>query len=140
MARTAGSTKTVQAVKNSLKFKTQPKAGALTVRLGVKKLVLPVEARLLHSDGYLFLSFSSSSEIYKIEGKTLSAMDSQSDASEAYEALNPKRRRRGRKGRGTVEMPPALAEAMKHIPAGYKIVMDASGNVRLAKTRVRRKS
>lgn len=142
MARKAGQSrdKTVQSVKNSLKFKAEPKKGVLTVRLGVKKLVLPVEARLLHGEGYMFLSFSSSSEIYRIDGKALAPMDSGEDATAAYEALNPKRRRRGRRTRQAAEMPEALANALKLIPAGYKLVHDATGAVRLAKTRVRRKN
>jgi hypothetical protein len=55
--------KNVKSLKNSLKFKAAPKSGVLTVRVGVKKYVLPVDARMIAGDGYLFLSFGSSSEI-----------------------------------------------------------------------------
>lgn len=132
--------KNVKAVKNSLKFKADPKTGLLTVRVGVKKLVLPVEARMLGGDGYLFLSFSSSSEIYKVEGKDLVPMEGTADGTEAYAALNPaKKRRRGRaRGRSTVEMPSELAQLLSKIPAGQKLV-GGPGGYRIVKTRVRAK-
>ena len=75
--------RSVQNVKNSLKFKAQPKSGILSVKVGVKKFVVPVEARMLSGDGYMFLSFPAVSELFKVEGKTLTSMDSKADASEA---------------------------------------------------------
>ena len=90
--------KTVQTVKNSLKFKAQEKEGLLTVRFGVKKFVLPVAARMLCDGKYMFLSFGASSELYEINGKGLTAMDKDADADAAFEALNvTKRRGRPRK-------------------------------------------
>ena len=132
--------KNVKAVKNSLKFKADPKMGLLTVRIGVKKLVVPVEARMLSGEGFLFLSFTSSSEIYKVDGKSMVAMDGQEDGTDAYAALNPaKRRRRGRgKGRSTVEMPDELAQLLSKLPAGHKLVAGASG-YRIVKARIRTK-
>lgn len=129
--------KTVQNVKNSLKFKATEKEGILTVRVGVKKYVLPVAARILTTEGYLFLSFPASSELYKIKGKGIEAMDKDDDATEAFAQLNVTKRARGRRSGGS--MPNELAEALSKLPAGYKIGYGADGTPRLVKTRVRRK-
>src|SRR5258708_31713612 len=84
--------RTVQSVKNSLKFKAQPKAGILSVKVGVKKYQIPVEARMISGDGYMFLSFPAVSEVFRIENKILKAMTSTEDATVAFEKLNPGRR------------------------------------------------
>lgn len=130
--------KTVKSVKNSLKFKTDAKPGLLTVRVGVKKLVLPVEARMLQGGDYMFLSFGASSEIYKIEGKALKALDGNADGTGAYEALTPKRRKTRRGRRVNVEMPEELKAALAKVPAGYKLVPGPDG-YRMVKTRNRGK-
>lgn len=129
--------KTVQNVKNSLKFKANVKEGILTVRVGVKKYVLPVAARILSNGEYMFLSFSATSELYKVSGKGLVAMNPKDDATAAYAALTPSRKR-GRRKASAVEMPTALESALKSIPSGYKLAFDASGAPRLVKTRKRR--
>lgn len=132
--------KNIKTVKNSLKFKAEPKSGLLTVRIGVKKLVLPVEARMLGGDGYLFLSFQSSSEIYKVDGKNLTPMAPEADGTDAHTALNPgrRRRRKGGKGRGAVEMPDDLAKMLSKLPEGHKLV-SGPGGYRLVKARTRSK-
>jgi hypothetical protein len=131
--------KTVQNVKNSLKFKANERDGILSVRVGVKKFVVPVKARMLSDSKYLFLSFPASSEMYRIEGKNLIALDKGEDATEAFEALNPGRRSRGRRrGGGSTEMPAELAEALKNLPAGYRLGYSADGTPKLVKTRTRR--
>jgi hypothetical protein len=98
------SEKSVQSVKNSLKFKAQEKDGVLSVRVGVKKYGVPVKARMLSSGEYLFLSFPASSELYKVDKKTLTAMERDEDATKAYESLNPGRKARRRRS-GGAEMP-----------------------------------
>jgi hypothetical protein len=130
--------KTVQSVKNSLKFKATPKAGILSIKVGVKKFSVPVEARMLSNGEFLFLSFPSSSELYKIVNKELKVLDSGADASEAHAALSPKRRRTRRK-REAVEMPSDLAAAIKSIPTGFKLGYSADGSLKLVKTRTRSK-
>lgn len=134
--------KTVKNVKNSLKFKVAPKEGLLTVRLGVKKYTLPIEARLLAGGDYLFLSFPACSDIFQVEdGKTITAMDPNADGEKVSDALKPKRRgRRSRKGGSGVEMPEALAAALRaNVPTGHKLVIGLDGEYRLAKTRKRGK-
>lgn len=130
--------RTVKTVKNSLKFKAQQKAGLLTVRVGVKKYVLPVEARILSSSDYIFLSFPASSELYQVKNKQLAAMAPAADAADAFTALNPGRKRRGRKASAEASMPKEVAEALAKIPAGFKLGYDASGKPRLVKKRTRK--
>ena len=130
--------KTVQSVKNSLKFKVQPKVGLLTVRVGVKKYVLPVAARMLSEGGYMFLSFSATSELYEIKDRKLTAMDSNSDASNASTVLVTSKRRGRKKGK-TLDLPSELESALKAIPAGYRLTFDlTTGQPRLARMRKKR--
>ena len=130
--------KTVQNVKNSLKFKAQEKDGVLTVKVGVRKYAVPVKARMLSGQDFLFLSFPASSELYQVAAKELVPLDKDADASTAYEALNPGKRRGRRRG-GSVEMPAELAEALKNLPAGYKLGYTADGAPKLVRTRRRGK-
>lgn len=131
--------KSVQNVKNSLKFKASPKSGILSVRVGVKKFALPVEARMLSNGEYLFLSFTASSELYTISGKELKPMPSDADATAAFVALNPAKRR-GRRRREQVQMPAELELALKALPAGYKLGYDSDGVPKLVRARTRNKA
>ncbi|MBS1717186.1 MAG: hypothetical protein JSS72_05600 [Armatimonadetes bacterium] len=131
--------KTVQSVKNSLKFKADPKAGVLSVKVGVKKYSLPVEARVLSDGKYVFLSFPASSELYRVDGKGLKGMASNEDASEAHAALTPSRRRGRPRGPRAVSLPAELESALKNIPAGYKLGYGPDGVPRLVRSRRRRK-
>src|ERR1700678_2760145 len=108
-----------QQVKNSLKFKAQDKEGALSIRVGVKKFTVPVKARMLTGGEYLFLSFPASSELYRVDNKTLKPMTREEDAGKAYDSLIPirKARRRHRVDQLTEE----LAEALRAVPEGYKL-------------------
>jgi len=129
--------RSVKNVKNSLKFKAQVKEGLLTVRVGVKKYVVPVEARILSGPEHIFLSFPASSELYEIKDKQLLPMAPTTDASAAFASLNPGRRRRGRKTSETT-MPKELADALSKIPSGFKLGYDLSGKPRLVKKRTRK--
>lgn len=131
--------KTVKSVKNSLKFKANVKSGLLSVKVGVKRYVLPVQVRMLSNSSHIFLSFSASSELYKLKDKQLVAMKPEEDASDAYTSLNPGRKRTSRRRSSGAELPAALAEALKKVPAGYKLGYGADGEVKLVKKRVRRK-
>ena len=129
--------RTVQSVKNSLKFKASPKAGILSIKIGVKKYSVPIEARMLSNGEYVFLSFPASSELYKIENKELSALDAKADAADAHSSLTPKRRR-GRRRREAVEMPAELAAALRSLPSGFKLGYGTDGTPKLVKTRARK--
>jgi len=130
--------KTVQNVKNSLKFKAQEKEGVLSIKVGVKKYSVPIKARMLSSSKYLFLSFPASSELYEIDTKQLNPLDKEADATEAFDVLNPGKRRTRRRST-SVSMPNELAEALKGIPAGYKLGYSADGAPKLVRTRKRGK-
>lgn len=127
--------KSVQTVKNSLKFKANVRSGVLSVRVGMKKHKLPLQVRMLTDDKYIFLSFPASSELYRIEGKELVAMGVQEDATEAFTALNPGKR--GGRKRASA-LPESVAMALAKIPSGYRVGYDADGNARLVRTRKRR--
>lgn len=132
--------KSVQSVKNSLKFKADEKQGLLTIRYGVKKFVVPHAVRMISDGKHMFLSFNASSELYEIKGKNLSSMEKNADAEAAYEALNPsKPKRGGRRARSKVALAPELEAALKSIPTGYKLGYGADGSVKLVKSRTRRK-
>lgn len=131
--------KSVQSVKNSLKFKAQEKEGVLSVKIGVRKYTVPVQARLLGGSEYLFLSFPASSELYRVNEKELLPLGKDEDASEAYSELNPGRRTRRRKN-APIDLPVDLAEALRGIPAGYKLGYNADGSPKLVRTRRRGKN
>jgi len=126
--------KSVQNVKNSLKFKAAPRSGVLSVKVGVKKFALPLEARMLSDGEYLFLSFAASSELYTISGRELKAMASDMDATEAFVALNPGKRR-GRRRREVVQVPAELEAALKALPSGYKLGYGPDGTPKLVRAR-----
>jgi hypothetical protein len=131
--------KTVQNVKNSLKFKAQEKEGVLSIKVGVKKYSVPVKARMLSSSNYLFLSFPASSELYEIDSKQLTALDKDADATDAFDVLNPGKRRTRRRS-SSVSMPTELAEALKNLPSGYKLGYGIDGTPKLVRTRKRGKA
>lgn len=129
--------RTVQSVKNSLKFKATPKSGILSIKIGVKKYSVPLEARMLSNGEYLFLSFPASSELYAVVNKELQPLSGSTDASDALTALTP-RRRRGRRKREQVEMPADLAAALKNLPTGFKLGYTLDGAPKIVKTRTRK--
>jgi len=132
--------KNVQKVKNSLKFKADEKEGLLTIRFGVKKFVVPHKVRMLSDGKYMFLSFTASSELYQVVGKDLKAMDKATDATDAFTALNPGRKgKRGRKPRSAAQLSPELEEALRNIPAGFRLGYGADGSIKLVKPRTRKK-
>lgn len=128
--------KTVKNVKNSLKFKAQPKPGLISVKVGTKKYVVPVDARILSDDKYIFLSFPACSELFETHGKELRALPPEMDASDAYAALNPSKRR-GRRKASPAPLPAEVAAALKSIPPGFKIGYDPDGTPRLVRRRNR---
>lgn len=129
---------TPKSAKNSLKFKAGVKTNLVSVKVGAKKFVVPVQARLLSNDEFAFVSFSAVSELYKIDGKTLVPVTSNADATEAHKQLDrPSHKKKG-KGRRTTEMPTEVSELLKKIPHGTKLVAGPDGSYRLVRTRRRR--
>jgi hypothetical protein len=131
--------RTVQYVKNSLKFKANEGDDVVSIQLGRKKYVVPVKVRFLSADGYLFLSFPASANLFRVSEDGLSAMANEDDAQEAYEKLRT-RKTRGRKAEAAeVTLPTELASALAAIPSGFKLGYGPDGTPRLVKTRTRTK-
>lgn len=131
--------KSLEQIKAALKLRAEGKNKQLTLRLGVKKYVLPFEVRLIQRDNHIFVHIPPSAEIFEIKDDGLTMI---TDATEAV----AKNLRRSRKRKATtstksapVEVPAKLAAALAEIPAGYKLGLDRNGNPRLVKTRKRRK-
>jgi len=128
--------KTVQNVKNSLKFKAQEKEGILSIKVGVRKYALPVKARILNNGDYLFLSFPASSELYKVDAHQLHPLAKDEEAGDAFNVLNPGRRTRRRRS-GDLVLPPEIAEMLKALPAGTKLGYGPDGTPKLVRSRNR---
>lgn len=126
-------------IKFGLKLRTNPVEGALSLKLGAKKLALPFEVRLVRSDEYVFVHIPPSAEIFKIDGKELNLVTEAAQGEEAIASFK-KSRKRGRRSSGKeAELPAEIENILSKIPDGYKLGYDAQGNPRLVKTRQRRK-
>ena len=128
--------KSVKNVKNSLKFKARPKTGALSVKIGAKKYTLPLGARILSNEHFIFLSFPACSALFEVHQRELKAMPLEADATEAYAALNPNKRRNSASV-PAVAISKELVDALRAIPAGYKVGYNAEGAPRLVRKRRR---
>ncbi|MBS1714407.1 MAG: hypothetical protein JST30_08735 [Armatimonadetes bacterium] len=131
--------KSLQKIKSSLKLRTQEKSGALTLRLGVKKYVLPFEVRLLTSNDFVFVHVPPSAEIMKVTKSGLEVVTDADSAEQAAKSFRRSRKRTSAKASKSVEMPTELANALNKVPAGYKLAYGPDGQPRLVKTRRRRK-
>jgi hypothetical protein len=132
--------KSVEQIEKALKLKAQSKPGSITIRVGVKKYVLPFDARVLTSKDFMFVHIPPAAGIFSIGGKEAGHI---SEVAKAEEAAKSFRSRKGRgaakrSGKGSVEVPDDVKAALAKIPAGYKLVNDAKG-ARLVKTRARSK-
>jgi hypothetical protein len=130
--------RTVQYVKNSLKFKANEGEDVVSIQLGRKKYVVPVKVRFLSTDGYLFLSFPASANLFQVAEDGLVPVTTDEAAQEAFEKLRS-RKARGKKAVEQVSMPSELASALAAIPSGFKLGYGADGTPRLVKTRTRAK-
>lgn len=129
--------KTVQNVKNSLKFKATEKEATLSIKVGTKKYSVPFKLRTVAGEGYLFLSYSASTELFQTNGDELVLLDKDADATEAFERLSQIRRPRAKR-EPEEKMPDELASALRNVPAGFKLGYGPDGTPRLVKTRVRK--
>ena len=126
----------VRNVKNSLKFKAQPRPGLISVKVGTRKYTVPGDARMITEGRFIFLSFPACSELFEIKGKDLVAMDPETDATDAYALLNPSKKRSRRKS-SSAPLPEEVMEALKNLPSGYKIGYGPEGTPRLVRKRSR---
>lgn len=131
--------KSLEQIKASLKLKTSPKEGALSLRVGKRKITLPFEVRMLECDNYVFIHIPPAAEIMKSGDGSFDIVTDAKTADEAANEFKKSRRRKRGGGRGGAEIPDELKAALSKVPAGFKLVYGADGTPRLAKTRVRRK-
>lgn len=131
--------KSLDQIKASLKLKTALKEGALSLRVGKRKITLPFEVRLLECDNYLFIHIPPAAEIMKSGDGSFDIVTDEKTAEVAANEFKKSRRRKRGGSRGGAEMPDELKAALTKVPAGFKLVYGADGTPRLAKTRVRRK-
>jgi len=131
--------RTVQYVKNSLKFKANEGEDVVSIQLGRKKFVVPVKVRFLSSEGYLFLSFPASANLFQVTEDGLAPVTTDEAAQEAFEKLRSRKSRGSTKAAETVVMPSELATALAAIPPGFKLGYGPDGTPRLVKTRTRSK-
>ncbi|MBL8067782.1 MAG: hypothetical protein JNM28_04980 [Armatimonadetes bacterium] len=131
--------KSLEQIKASLKLKTAPKEGALTLRVGKRKVVLPFEVRLLECDNYLFVHIPPAAEILRSGDESFAVVEDVKAAEAAANEFKKSRRRRRVGSRTTADVPAELKEALSKVPAGFKLVYGPDGSPRLAKSRARRK-
>jgi len=131
--------KSLEQVKSALKLRTQAKDGALTLRMGVRKYVLPFETRLIASDEYVFVHIPPSAEILKVTDNGLEIVEDLATADIAVNSFKKAKKRSSARPGKSVDFPDELLSALKGIPAGYKIGYDAIGTPKLIRTRKRGK-
>lgn len=130
--------RSVEKIIFGLKLRTDSKKNVLTLRIGVKKYVLPFEARLIKSDEFIFVHLPPSAEIMKITKKGLEVVTRGDEAEKAVVSFK-KSRKKTKRPRKPVAMNADLESALKKVPAGYKLGYGTDGKLRLIKKRKRRK-
>lgn len=135
MARTA------EDITKALKLKATPKAKALTLKVGTKKVALPFEVRTLASTDYVFVHIPPAASILKVSGGSIEVVTDAAEAASAQASFRQSRKSTGtrKKAAAPVELPGELKSALSKIPSGHRLAFDAQGNPRLVKTRKRRK-
>lgn len=131
--------KSIERTKASLKQRATGKDRALTLRMGVKKHVLPFELRVLASDDYVFVHIPPQAEIMKVTKDGLVMVTDANEAEAAAKTFRKSRKRASKSGGRSAEVPADVASALSKLPSGYRIGYDASGAIKLVKTRRRRK-
>ncbi len=134
--------KSIEKVKSALKLRTEPRHGVLTLRLGVKKHVLPFEVRMLSSEGYLFVHIPPSAEVLRLTDEGLQIVEDATEAEQAAQQFRKSRRRGGQGSRSkkSAEVPAELMAALSKLPAGMKVGYNADGSIKVVRARRRRKS
>ncbi|MFN7172686.1 MAG: hypothetical protein ACK4P3_07900 [Fimbriimonadaceae bacterium] len=128
--------KTVRKVKNSLKFRAEERKGIVSVRIGNQRFILPVMARVLDGEDYIFFSLKAVSDLYKKNGNSLLTLPDTEDGAEAFKQLNPGRVSRKSKHNPEIQRLEKLLQ--KEVPEGFKVSYDKDGNIKLVKRRPRR--
>lgn len=132
--------KNVDEVIRGLKLKDK-KTTTVSMKLGVRRYELPFEVRVLASDNYAFVHIPPEAQILKIQDGKLVAVQDLNEAIEARDSFRKPRTRTAKRAsrKSTLEVPPAIEDALKMVPAGYKLVIRADGKPAIVKMRTRRK-
>jgi hypothetical protein len=134
----AKSKATVKSVKNSLKFKAQPRKGLITVKIGNKKVTMPIEARVLEADGFAFVSFPSAYELGIVTGTSFAPILNDETAASALSAIGASLQTPAKKAAAT-SIPEDVAKQAKAFIQSLKaqgLTLRADGTV--VKTRKKR--
>jgi len=131
--------KSIEKTKSALKLRTSAVPKILTLKVKGKKHVLPIEARLIESDEYVFIHIPPTAEIFQIGTEGLKLVTSDDGAEAAVTSFRKSRRRQATAGGKAPKVPAELASILSKIPAGYKLGYGPDGAPKLIKTRKRNK-
>lgn len=130
----------INATKQALKLKADEKENSLSLRLGVKKHLLPITPKVLFSEEYVFVHVPSQAEILKVTENGLEVVTSDEEAAKAAASFKKGRgARSARKQSASLPLPGELADALSKVPAGYKLAFGPDGSPRIVRTRTRKK-
>lgn len=123
----------------ALKLKAQPKSNVLSIKHGLRKFTLPYETRVLTSDKYMFVHVLPEAKVFRIEKEGLVEVTEATEAKAAQVSFRASRKGNRKRTTKTPDVPEDLKAALSKIPAGYKIAVDRTGQVRMVKARPRKK-
>lgn len=126
-----------QSAKNSLKFKAKFKDGLVSVRVGNRKFVVPVQSRTLANEEYAYISFHAISELFKVVDGKLIQISDHAEAGVAHKSLIKSTKKKAAPAKRDVEMTPEILDLLKKIPSGHRLVSNPKGGYRLIRTRKR---
>jgi hypothetical protein len=131
--------KSVQNLRNSLKFKAEVARDALAVMVnGQPHVLLGAEARVLVGTRFAYVSAPAFSHIVELRDGSLQPLPDDCPADEIESELLPlvEKPRQVKARAQSADLPEELKDLLKsQIPDGYRIASDADGQIRLVKMR-----
>lgn len=133
-------------LKATVKWAASPSAN-IKLQVGKKNFSIPVEARTLVGDRFVYISLPLSSAFYEMGSKKLTVAedndelraDMEKAMAEAKAAKKATKRGRRRRAANAPELDETLVKQLtKQIPAGYKLAVK-DGKLAVVKGRVRKK-
>lgn len=135
--------RSVQNLRNSLKFKAEVATDSVAVIVdGQPHILLGAEARILVGTRFAYVSAPAFSHIVELRDGALQPLPDEYPAEDIESELLPlvEKPRQARARAQGADLPEELKDILKsQIPEGYRIAMDDDGQIRLVKTRNRRK-
>lgn len=134
--------KSVQNLRNSLKFKADVATDAIAVMIGGQPHVIKgAEARVLAGKRFAYVSSNAFSHIVELRDGLLQPLPDDHPIEEIAAELLPlvEKPRKHRERGAEADLPDELKDVLRSaIPAGYRLQMDGKGDMKLVKTRNRR--